>query len=507
MRRNHRRGMSNVTAGVITLVLVAVGTYLGFTKSIPFRHHYTVSAVFRSANNVKKNSPVRIAGVNVGKVTKVDADPDDPSAAVVTMRIDKQGLPLHSDATFAVRPRIFLEGNFFVDVSPGSPSAPVIGDGATIPINQTRSPVQLDQVLTSLQSDTRKNLQLLLDELSTGVDKSGGKGFNESIKYWEPAYKNGAIVADAQLGEQPHDLSGYLASASQVAAALDRDPAKLASLITDFNTTANAFARQQGHLSSAIAELPRTLHAGMPALAALNRSFPHVRAFVKDFRPGVRSSRAAIAASTPLVQQLRGLVQPSELRGLVADLRPTVPSLTRLTTATKPLYEQVGLASSCQNDVILPWTHDTIDDPTFPAVGPVYVESTKPFGGLAGESRSGDANGQWFRVLLTGGNYTYPDGANGFLQSTFPLMGVNPPKPATGPQYRPDVPCETQQSPDLRTIPTSLGAGHKVNVTDVAGYQQVKDRAAQVLQRSLDTQKLTGQDAAPANALIQELGK
>ncbi len=70
--------------------------------------------------------------------------------------------------------------------------------------------------------------------------------------------------------------------------------------------------------------------------------------------------------------------------------------------------------------------------PVFPAPGPVYVESTKPLGGLAGESRSGDANGQWFRVLLTGGNYTYPDGANTFLQSALPLLGVNPPSRRTG---------------------------------------------------------------------------
>jgi len=47
------------------------------------------------------------------------------------------------------------------------------------------------------------------------------------------------------------------------------------------------------------------------------------------------------------------------------------------------LYEQVRAAASCQNEQILPWTKDTIEDPVFPAVGPVYVESTKPLSGLA----------------------------------------------------------------------------------------------------------------------------
>src|SRR3954454_4936775 len=184
MRRNHKTGPSALTVGAVVLVALVAVTYLGFTKSIPFRHHYEIHAVFRTANNVKANSPVRIAGVNVGKVTSVDRIASDHNAAEVTMRIDKKGLPIHKDATLQVRPRIFLEGNFFVDLHPGSPSAPTIGDGDTIPVNQTHAPVQLDQILTSLQGNTRKELQHLLDELSTGLDKGADGGFNRSIRWW-----------------------------------------------------------------------------------------------------------------------------------------------------------------------------------------------------------------------------------------------------------------------------------------------------------------------------------
>jgi phospholipid/cholesterol/gamma-HCH transport system substrate-binding protein len=507
MRRNHRRGLSYFQAGLLTLVLIAIGTYLGFTKSIPFRHHYTVSAVFRTANNVKPGSFVRIAGVNVGKVTEVDHISDDPQAAVVKMRIDDRGLPLHKDATLSIRPRIFLEGNFFVDLDPGSPSSPVIDDGDTIPINQTKAPVQLDQILTSLQAPTRKQLQQLLEELSTGVDKQGGAGFNRSIRYWEPAYKNGAIVSDAQLGENPHDLSGYLKSAGQVAQALNRNPAQLADLITNFNIAAGAFAREQGSLTRAIAELPLTLRAGLPALSALNDAFPHVRAFIADARPATRSSGPAIDAALPLVRQLRELVSQPELRGLVSVLRPTVPSLSKLNARTPALYEQVRLASSCQNEQILPWSKDTIQDPVFPAVGPVYVESAKPFGGLAGESRAGDANGQWFRVLLTGGQYAYPQPAGNILQSTAPLLGVNPPPPAKlARDFRPDVPCETQQKPDLRTVAAAVPNETKINVTDKAGYQKVVDRARETLAKTLPKNPAT-RDKKILDAALGAIGQ
>ena len=63
-----------------------------------------------------------------------------------------------------LRPRLFLEGNLFVDLKPGSPNAPEADDGHTFPVGQTAVAVQLDQVLTTLQADVRADLQILLDE-------------------------------------------------------------------------------------------------------------------------------------------------------------------------------------------------------------------------------------------------------------------------------------------------------------------------------------------------------
>jgi phospholipid/cholesterol/gamma-HCH transport system substrate-binding protein len=75
------------------------------------------------------------------------------------MEIESRGLPIHSDATLKIRPRLFLEGNWFVELQPGSPSAQTLSSGYTIPIAQTADPVQLDQVLDALNTDTRANLQ------------------------------------------------------------------------------------------------------------------------------------------------------------------------------------------------------------------------------------------------------------------------------------------------------------------------------------------------------------
>ena len=116
-----------------------------------------------------------------------------------------------------------------------------------------------------------------------------------------------------------------------------------------------------------------------------------------------------------------------------------------------PLNRQIRESASCQNEVVLPWSKDKLVDDKFPSTGPVYTELPKPFPGLAGESRSGDANGQWFRVLAAGGTNLVQFAPGVFGTTALPLLGVNPPKPKSRPPLRNDVPCETQQTPDLRS--------------------------------------------------------
>src|SRR5262249_15635411 len=120
---------------------------------------YELHATFRNATTLKSNSPVRIAGVNVGSVTSVQPE---GNMAEVTFTVSNEGLPIHEDATITIRPRLFLEGNFFLDLQPGSPSASDLPSGWTIPVTQTATAVKLDQILTSLQKNTRASLKRAL---------------------------------------------------------------------------------------------------------------------------------------------------------------------------------------------------------------------------------------------------------------------------------------------------------------------------------------------------------
>jgi len=494
VRRNQRRTPPNFLVGLVLTVIAVVVVGLAFRGELPFRDHYTVSAVMPSANNIRTNSPVRIAGVNVGKVKKVEGMGDGSSAARIEMRIDDMGLPLHDDAVVRIRPRIFLEGNFFVDLEPGSPSADVVGEGHTFPINQAKTPVQIDQVLTSLQANTRQDLKKLLASLSTAYGGEGAAGYNRSIQYWKEAYRDSAVVNDATLGVADHDLSGYIKGAGATAEALDRDGPQLKALITDFNTTARAFAVKDDELRNTLEELPRTLRAARPALAALNVAFPPVRRLASELRPGTRSSGPAIDASLPFIRQVRALVSQPEARGLAADLQPAVASLAALNEVTPPFLREGRKFSSCQNEVFLPWSEDTIQDEQFPATGPVFQDNVKSLVGLAGESRSGDANGQWFRILLNAGNYATPSGPAGqFLLTGQPLMGFNPKPPKQRSPLRHDVACETQQPPDLRSIPGSIAGQRRAQIpaSRQDDYLKIQGEAMAWMKLQLDANPLT----------------
>jgi phospholipid/cholesterol/gamma-HCH transport system substrate-binding protein len=497
MRKRIRRGgISPFKAGAIAIIAIVIFVYLGFTKfANPFASQYTVHAVFSNASGVKPGSPVRIAGIDVGQVTGVGPVPgcklggtpqktsgapsQQCSAADVTFTVSDNGLPIHKDATFAIRPRIFLEGNFFVDLHPGTPEAPTAPSGYTFPIQQGTEPVQFDQVLTSLQSGTRQNLQVLLQQFGTAL-KKGGKSYNASIQYWLPAYKYSAVVAHDALGIDPHDLSNAINDQGTVSGAIDTHPQTLQNLITNFNGTAAAFARENVSLSNAVAELPKTLAAAIPAFHALNAAFcsgaevPNcapgpLPQLAKALIPGVKSAGPAIDASLPFITQLRLLMQPSELRGLANDLKPTIPALAKLANDTIPLMKnEVRPAASCIVNVVIPWSHLTINDPNFNASNgfpprEAYIEAVDFLPGLAGESRNFDANGPYIRVLGNGGTLEYSLSPGLFGESLAKLVGVEPAVPPGGqrPPYKPNVACETQ-APITTLNDTSAGPTPKV---------------------------------------------
>jgi phospholipid/cholesterol/gamma-HCH transport system substrate-binding protein len=434
--------MSAFRAGVIALVVIVVAAYFGFTKANPFENPYQLHAVVRDAQNLKPGAPVRIAGVQVGKVTGVESAEAGESAARVTMELRNDALPLHQDARLQIRPRILLEGNFFVDLKPGSPSAHDLDDGGTIPVSQTSNAVTLPDVLSVLDRDVRGDLQTLLREYGYALSGGGAEALNGTIGQLEPAYRLSALTNEALLGEQPtEDLQRVLRGQRRLFAALSENPEALKELVTDLNTTAGALASQDAALEASVPALRDTLRVGYPALGELNAALPTLRAFSREALPGVRSSVPTLDAAIPRIVQARGLVRQSELKGLSADLRQAVPSLVQLNHRLIPALRQLRALSSCTSSVLVPFIESGIPSIEAGNSGQAVREQImRSFVGLAGESRINDANTPVFHIQgVDPGNLTAGR-----------LEPAAPPNPNMPPEHRPDVACETQQPPNLQ---------------------------------------------------------
>jgi len=462
---------SNATIALIFILVFTIGPYLAFTKHIPFTGYgYTLNAVFSNGVNISTNSPVRIAGVDVGKVIEVGRDGDNTR---VKFTVEEAGRPIHDDAFAQIRPRIFLEGNFAVELDPGSPSASELDSGATIPASHTSTSVQLDEILTALQSPVRADLSRLLESFGTALThkpnaaedatqlpevkgRTGAEGLNGALRYGGDAGRYSAQVTNALLGTEPGDLSRLIATTGRTFAALARQEADLQGLIVNFETFTGALAAQSQNLATTVNRLAPTLAIGRKSLVDLNRTLPPLRAWAIEFRPAVAELPALISAAEPWLAQVYPLLSGKEAGGVARLLRESSPGLAGAAQAGKAnTIPQINRLSLCTTKVFVPTGNQTIDDQF--STGPNYREFFYYLANFAGNSQNFDGNGPYLRVQPGGGGSLVKlENPSGNLTTdkqdwahvveaptgVQPQLGGRPPK-------KPKVRCHSQPTPDV----------------------------------------------------------
>jgi phospholipid/cholesterol/gamma-HCH transport system substrate-binding protein len=465
-----------VRFGIVVIVVTAIAIYFGFTKHIPFKHGFRLKAVFSTAVNISPKSPVRVAGVPVGTVSSVKRVGD---TGVVTMEISKGGLPIHRDATAKIRARILLEGNWFVDLAPGTPSSPTVSSGYTIPVTQTADPVQLDQVLDALNTDTRANLQTLLAEFGSALTRkptpaedaeqnpavhglNAAQALKKSYLDAPPGLKGGAILSQAFAGVEQHDLSNLIAGAERLTAKLNVHEQQLGEWVENFNTFLGSLAAQSSSLSASVALLPGTLQNATHSFANFNAASPAIRKFSLDLIPGVEQGPSTIAAALPWIEQTQASLAPSELGGVATGLKEAVPSIAGLIVPQPAFFKQTDLFAKCLSKIIFPAGNTRLQDGSSTSGVEAYREFWYAMAGAAGVAQSFDGNGLTNRFLIGTGSQTLrsaPASAVGaptsgkklrlLAHTALPPLGTRPAFPASEPPYRPLVPCYTQTPQDL----------------------------------------------------------
>jgi ABC-type transporter Mla subunit MlaD len=468
-------------AGLMGIVVIAAICYLVFGGSLPFSGSpFVLKAVFTTNTQLHIPSPVRIAGVDVGEVTSVSRVSKNSSAGLITMDINQNGLPIHADATAQIRSRIFLEGNFYVALSPGSPSAPILHSGQTLPASNTSGPVQLDRILSALNYDARQNLQTLLRGIGASLytvgtpaqnatqdpitrNLTGGQALNKSIGYSVAAFRGSAIVNEALLGVQRNDLTNAVIGNQQVFKGLANAGTALPSFVHTFNSTMSALASRQTELEQTIALLPPFLRQTEATDTALDASFGPTQQFAKAILPGVEQTGPTIAAGLPWLKQSTLLFSQPELGGLLNNLQPAIASTAETIPATKALITGLDNLAQCFTHNINAAGYETIKDPPIDAGLQVYQELFQTSVGIAGAGGNFDGNGRYVRASAGGGDIL---GQTPIVKGAGPFYGNFVLKPLgtrpafagmTPPPLRRNVLCFRNSLPNLNNVRTGAG--------------------------------------------------
>ncbi len=345
------RGHRKDTIAIFGLALLGLVMMLGiFTQQkaslpawLPFvgEEFEQISAEFSTAQAVTpgQGQAVDIAGIQIGKVTSVELE--DGHAVVGMDIVPKYMKLLHPNASFLLRPKTGLN-DMVVEVEPGSGNGKV-EDGAEFSLAQTEANTNLDAFLSTLDSDTRQYIQLLVAGGAQGIGGHATQVSN-AFRRFQPfvhytAKLNKAIAArHVALARVIHDF-GLLTSE------LGRHDSEIKRFVTSSDAALGNFANQQASIQDAFREFPSTLSAAKAGLAASGK-FSRVAgpALTKSI-PQAQALTPAFKSTEKLFEQTTGPIR-DQIRPLTRVLRPV---LTHSSEAAGPFNKTVkNFGSSLQ---------------------------------------------------------------------------------------------------------------------------------------------------------------
>lgn len=363
-----------VLTGSVMLVVVAFALLAGVTHNIPLitiNGGREVRAVFAAANQVSKRTVVRVGGVEVGRVAKVQPGPDPARSSLVTMRITNDDVHLHSDASAQIRWRTLLGGLMYIDLHPGSPSAPPLGD-RPIPVGRTSNQVELDQFLQPYDGTTAEAQRKLLTGLRAAL--ADPRGVGRTLDTLSPTLRTITQGVEPVLGREPDDLRHLVAGTAKTVSGL-ADARALQELVVGGNRALAAVAAQRRALGQLLELAPGALDSTFTTMQRLRTTLGHLDPLVTRLRPGVRELAPAARAATPAFVQTEAVLR--EARPLLRAAGPALDALRGTSTNGVPVMQGLNPTLQRLTDKLLPFLRDR-DGGTrlrnYEAIGPFFSD-------------------------------------------------------------------------------------------------------------------------------------
>lgn len=321
-------------AFALSCIGLAIFVWTQFGGTVPFAPAgYEVNATFKETGLLVPNADVRIAGVNIGKVTAVKAEGGNSK---VTMQIDHQYAPIPVDTRAILRQKTLL-GEAYVELSPGNGAGPKFKDGGTIPAGHVGATQQLDQVLGAFDKPTQRAFEAVLagtNNAFAGRDQALGN----VVGNLDPTFTEMAALVGA-LNDQQSDVKGVIRNGGLVLSTLGQRSSDLQTLIRAGDGVLSTTASRNAQLTATVNALP-------PFLAQLRTTLGTLNGTLGVAGPALRDLKPVAPLLTPALSELIALSGPAvkllhQAPSLLSAAQRALPAITRFSKAFKPALDAI----------------------------------------------------------------------------------------------------------------------------------------------------------------------
>ena len=306
---------------------LALFLWLAFGGAIPLKPEgYRFSVPFDEATQLAVESDVRISGVSVGKVKRVELA--DNGLAEATIELDAAYAPIPENTRAMLRQKTLL-GETYVELTPGDEDEgdPLEEDGA-LPPAQVSEAVQLDEIFRAFDSRTRAAFQAWMQGQAASL-RGRGDDLSLTIASLGP-FADEAERALRLLDTQEQAVSEFIDQGGEFFAALSEREGQLRGLIENSNAVFETTARRNEDLADAFTIFPTFLRESRTTLARLEE-------FAIDTDPVVLALRPTAQELGPTAQALAAL--SPQLEDFFVALRATIAAAPEGFEATRRLLD------------------------------------------------------------------------------------------------------------------------------------------------------------------------
>ncbi len=353
--RKHARTFAAMV--FLVVVAIAIGGYILSNQRfhlpawVPLvgTDFYTVEAELQTAQAVVpgQGQTVNVAGVKVGDIGSVQLV---DGRAVVEMKIERDHAPIYRDATILLRPKTGLK-DMYLSLDPGTAAAGEVPEGGRVSVSNTLPDVNFDELLASLDADTRDYLRILLNSGAEALSGDGPVQLRQTLKRFEPTTRDTERIT-AGLIARRRNVQRVVHNFQELATELGSSDSELAAFVDSANANFEAIARQATSLREALRLLPGTLDQTATTLRGVDALAANLGPAVESLRPGARALGPSLREARPFLRTTTPVIR-NELRPFARDVRPTVRDLrdaaSDLAVVTPRLTKTVRVVNSLLN--------------------------------------------------------------------------------------------------------------------------------------------------------------